>query len=97
MNIQIISAIENSRIIEFQYDGETRIVEPHCYGSTSKNNEVLRAYQIGGFSSTNTMEWKLFSVSKISNIKILENNFTTRQKEGYKQNDKAMSVIYKEL
>ena len=52
MNQEIIEAIENQNIIEFYYDGEFRAVEPHCYGVTTAGNEGLRAFQIGGYSST---------------------------------------------
>lgn len=97
MNTQIIDAIEKRRIMAFQYEGRSRIVEPHCYGLTVKRNEVLRAYQIDGFSSSGKMGWKLFSLSKISYIKILENNFTVREGEGYKKGDRGIYLIYKEI
>lgn len=97
MNTQIIDAIENRRTVEFQYEGRLRIVEPHCYGLTAKGNEVLRAYQVDGFSSSGKMGWKIFSLSKINNIILLENNFTVREGEGYKKGDKHMSLIYKEI
>ena len=97
MNEQIINAIENRKTMEFEYEGMIRIVEPHCYGLTKKCNEALRAYQIDGFSSSGKMGWKLFSLSKVSSIKILENNFNVREKDGYKNGDKGMSSIYKEV
>lgn len=43
------------------------------------------------------MGWKIFSLSKINNIILLENNFTVREGEGYKKGDKHMSLIYKEI
>ena len=36
MNQEIIEAIENKNLVEFYYDGELRVVEPHCYGLSKK-------------------------------------------------------------
>lgn len=96
MNVQIIGAIKNSKIIKFEYEGELRIVEPHCYG-LAKNGEAIRAYQIDGYSSVGKLGWKLYSVSKISKLEILEDNFKAREAERYKKGDTAMSVIYIEM
>ncbi|WP_432670588.1 hypothetical protein [Flavobacterium sp. SM2513] len=41
MSQEIIEAIENKNLIEFNYDGESRIVAPHCYGLSTKGNEVF--------------------------------------------------------
>lgn len=52
MNNQIIEAIENRNVIQFYYENELRVVEPHCYGMTTAGNEGLRAFQIDGYSSS---------------------------------------------
>jgi hypothetical protein len=52
MNQEIIEAIENKNLVEFNYDGELRVIEPHCYGLSKKGIEVLRAYQVDGYSSS---------------------------------------------
>ena len=44
MNSNICDAIENQFVIEFYYEREIRIVEPHCYGVSSKGNEIIRGY-----------------------------------------------------
>ena len=36
MNKEIIEAIENKNLIEFNYDGQSRIVAPHCCGLSTK-------------------------------------------------------------
>lgn len=95
MNTQIVNAIKQNKVIEFNYDGENRIVEPHCYGLTTKGNEAIRAYQIDGFSSTGTMGWKMYDLSKADNIAILDKTFEIRG--GYKKGDKGMSRIFCEL
>jgi len=95
MNTKIINVITNRKVIEFNYDGENRIVEPHCYGFTTKGNEVIRAYQIAGFSSSGKMGWKMYDLSKAENIIELDETFEVR--DDYKKVDKGMSIIYCEI
>ena len=95
MNQKIIEAIENQNVIEFYYDGELREIEPHCYGQTTAGNEGLRAYQIGGYSSSGKMGWKMYDLEKAEDIKVLEDTFDVRG--DYKQGDKGMVQIYKEI
>lgn len=92
---EITKAITSQSIIEFNYDGGIRIVEPHCHGVSSKGNHVLRAYQIDGYSSTGNMGWKLYDMSKVSTIIIKEEFFSIRI--DYKRGDKGMVTIYHEL
>lgn len=59
MNRAIVDAIQNSNILRFTYHGGTRIVEPFCYGTNKRGNEVLRAFQIEGVSeSEESFGWK---------------------------------------
>lgn len=95
MNSNICDAIENQYVIEFYYEGELRIVEPHCYGLSSKGNEIVRGYQIGGYSSSGKMGWKLYDLSKITGLTVTFNTF--HAETGYKPGDSAMSTIFCEL
>ena len=96
MNQEVIEAIENQNVIEFNYEGELRIVEPHCYGLTSKGNEGLRAYQTGGYSSSGNMGWKMYDLGKAYDIEVKDETFDG-PRPGYTQGDKGMSEIYSEL
>mgnify|MGYP000892629636 CR=1 FL=1 len=95
MNTEIINAVKNQNVITFDYDGESRIVEPHCYGLTTKENEAIRAYQIGGYSSSGKMGWKLYDLSKADDIEVLDETFEVR--DDYKKGDKGMSRIFAEI
>jgi len=95
MNKSIIDAINGKNLIEFDYDGESRIVEPHCYGLTTKGNEAIRAYQVDGFSSSGKMGWKLYDLSKADSISIIDETFETRS--DYKKGDRGMSEIFCEI
>ncbi|MFN3967252.1 MAG: hypothetical protein ACK4JE_06115 [Endomicrobiia bacterium] len=85
MNNLICEAIKYRRVIKFTYEGHERIVEPHTYGiHKDTGNEVLSAYQIGGYSSSGKVPyWRLYIVSKISNLQITDENFL-EPRPGYK-------------
>ncbi|MGN7988619.1 hypothetical protein ACTJKC_14820 [Pedobacter sp. 22226] len=95
MNKLIIEAIENQNVIEFNYEGTLREVEPHRYGKTTAGNEALRAYQVGGYSSSGKMGWKMYDLRKAENINILEITFDVRG--DYSKGDKGMSQIHMEI
>lgn len=95
----ICTAIENKNLLEFRYKDKIRIVEPHTLGINLKDNEVLSAYQIDGESdSIEIPNWGLFAISKISNLKILDNTFDEPIfSEGYNRNNLRMKEINCEL
>ena len=94
MNTAICDAISKRAVIQFYYDGGTRTVEPHCHGTSTAGNEVLRGYQSGGYSeSGKQVEWKLFDVSKISSLSQTGNTFP-QNRPFYNPTDKAMSVVH---
>lgn len=95
MNQEIIKAVENQNVIEFYYEGKLRVVEPHCYGETTAGNEGLRAYQIGGYSSSGKMGWKMYDLGKADDIDVTDDTFDVRI--DYKRGDKGMSEIYAEI
>ena len=94
MNATICEAINDQRVIEFYYDGSQRTVEPFCHGRTTAGNDVLRGYQISGYSSTGTVpDWKLFRLDKLSGLSVTAQIFRG-DRPGYNPNDSAMSQIY---
>lgn len=92
MEEQVCNAINTQNVIEFYYDGEIRVVEPHCLGITTKGNLSLRAYQIDGYSSSGKLGWKLYNLDKTDSIKVLDETFD-EPRNGYNPNDSAMTEI----
>ncbi|HEX2092933.1 MAG TPA: hypothetical protein VHG28_11045 [Longimicrobiaceae bacterium] len=92
---QIIrEAIENRRVLEFQYDGGPRIVEPFCYGIGKTGKHLLRGYQTAGYSSSgNPVGWRLFDLAKMSAVSATSVSFLGDRPE-YVQNDSAMVHIF---
>lgn len=94
MNATICQAIAVRKVVEFYYDGGIRRVEPHCHGVSSAGNEVLRGYQVGGYSeSGQPVGWKLYSMAKIGTVTATESVFLSNR-SGYNPNDSGMSYIH---
>ena len=86
MNATILNAVRTMTTISFWYDGEHRIVEPHCYGVDGKGHEAVRAFQLGGKG------WRLFHAGEMSRVTV--GDLTFRARPDYRRNDKAMDQIY---
>ena len=66
MDSVICGAIMGRHTIAFDYEGGQRVAEPWCLGFSGKGNQVLRAYQIGGYSkSGDPSGWRLYDLSKM--------------------------------
>lgn len=90
-------AIENRRLLQFTYDGFTRLVEPHTFGVDGKGHYAIRAYQVsGGSKSGEYVGWKLFHVAEICSGTVLDEQFSG-PRSGYKRGDKGFSRIFAEL
>ena len=68
-------AIENKRLIRFEYQGYPRVAEPHDYG-IMKAVKTLLVYQVRGESKTrNVPGWKHIRESEIRRLQVLEEPF----------------------
>jgi hypothetical protein len=94
MKSKICSAISSKKVISFYYRGGIRYVEPFCYGvHKSSGKEVLRGYQVKGFSEFGEpFGWKLYSVKEISQLVITGTGFKGDRKN-YSPNDPMMGKI----
>ena len=94
---EICKAIENQNLIEFTYDGCYRLVEPHTLGEGKTGKENLSAYQTEGTSlHGNVPDWKLFTLSKIIEMNVLDESFNG-PRPGYVRGDSRMVEIYCEI
>lgn len=75
VDILIRTAIAQARLVQLQYLGKKRIVEPHDYG-IHKGVVKLLAYQVGGSSSGKLPNWRWLDADKISDVRILDRTFS---------------------
>lgn len=94
MSKVICDAISRRARMRISYDGGRRLIEPHCHGTSTAGNEVLRAFQVSGFSkSGETTGWKMFRVAKIASTEILRDEFETNR-PGYNPADRGMAHVH---
>lgn len=84
----ILDAIKTGSVLSFNYHGEFRTVEPHCYGRDRKGHDALRAYQIN-------KGWRLFHASDMGPI--ATGGSFSGPRPNYNPNDPAMTTIYARL
>ena len=94
MDSTICSAIDSRSVISFYYNGGIRVAEPFCHGSGKQGQDLLRAYQIDGYSeSGNSVGWKLFRVDQMADVEKIDKQFSG-SRPLYDPSDSAMRVIH---
>ncbi len=94
MNTAVCEAIATRSLLQFHYAGGLRTVEPYRHGYSSAGNEVLRAYQISGYSSSrNPTGWRLFDIGKMGQLRAAPETFSTNR-PGYAARDPSMWSVH---
>jgi len=95
MNETIVQAIQGRKLLSVWYNGGTRLIEPHCYGLGKAGQELLRCYQVSGYSSSNQPTgWKLMTASNLQSIMSVDRTASS-PRPGYNPNgDKAIPTVY---
>ena len=94
MNTLICDAIRARRLIRFVYDGYERVTEPHIYGISTADREVLSAYLVGGWSaSEGAPGWRKYLVRDMHDIHVLAESFAG-PREGYNPEDRQVRQIF---
>lgn len=97
MDAAIIKAIQDRRILIFNYRGSPREVEPHAYGVNTVGHEALSCFQVAGSSSTGTpRDWKTLLVSEMSLLTMTDQTFPGPRPD-YVRDSKMFTRIYAQL
>jgi predicted DNA-binding transcriptional regulator YafY len=94
LELKIVSAIRERRVVKFIYNNSPRVVEPQTFGTSTTGNPILRGYQVAGASSSGKPRGlRLFEVSKIAALEITNTPFPEARPEHNPQ-DSAMSKVW---
>ncbi|WP_449258571.1 hypothetical protein [Chlorobium limicola] len=96
MESAICKAITSRKVLSvfFQGDDGYRLLEPYCLGIASNGIKVLHAYQISGYSnSESTSGWKLFRIDSLEFANLTDHLFAESRPECGKQMHAIESVI----
>lgn len=98
METIILNAIKNQKLLEFDYDGCYRVVQPHIYGlSAERAKRQISTYQIRGESNTGGLPaWRTFDLDKIENLKVLDEYFS-EPAAGYNPRDPKFRKIFSQI
>jgi hypothetical protein len=87
-------AITDKLVIQFRYDGRSRIVEPFCCGiSTSANQVLLRGFQIRGADKTKPLCWRLYELVEMSQLSVTSHGFKGKR-DGFNPQDPLITEIF---
>jgi hypothetical protein len=90
----ICDAIRTRSLLEFEYHGLRRVVAPYCHGLSRRGDEVLRAVQLRGDSSSGGFGFgKLWRVSELIGLRMSDENFTPDDPQ-YNPDDRGMVEIH---
>jgi hypothetical protein len=93
-NKAICKAIGRKAVIQFEYHGTIRIIEPQSHGISSAGTEVIRAVQTSPRNqSGKSIEGRFFDVSKMSGLKETGERFTNPGPH-YNPDDKGMIYVH---
>jgi len=89
---RLCEAIDDRRVVTFNYNWRYRKVEPYFVGEHDGEDEsMVRTFQVAGESvSGGIPDWRLFRLRRISNLVITEESFSPRRAQ-YEPNDPDMS------
>jgi hypothetical protein len=94
LELKICDAIGAQRMLEFDYGGYHRVVQPYCHGFTRKGAETLRAVQVNSDSRSGGRGYgKLWTVAKMENLRVAAATFDADDPD-YNPNDTALLEIH---
>jgi predicted DNA-binding transcriptional regulator YafY len=89
----IVMAMSQRQLLKIKYDTDPnfRVIEPYMLGENAKKEAILRAYDLS------KKDWRLFLLSKIMEIQVLESQFKGIRSGFSSGSDKAIKKIFRSL
>lgn len=94
MNPELVTAIQQRRLVQFFYAGLPRLVEPYLYGlDANTGREVLSGVQVEGASRSAVPGWKMFHLDEIADFQLTSRRFTGLNPE-YNPKDPLIRPVF---
>ena len=68
-------AVRGKNLVEFDYEGETKVLEPHMVAHNMQGQILLSGWFVRGDSKFGEEGWQDYMLAGISNLKILPERF----------------------
>ena len=88
-------AIRQRRMLEIEYKGHRRVVQPHIHGENQQGHDALSGVQVAGGSNTGELGWKSFLLDEVRRPRL--GTPFNGPASGYNPDDPAFVVIYSRL
>jgi predicted DNA-binding transcriptional regulator YafY len=73
----VCSAARARHVIEFTYDGHTRVVEPYVVWPSKDDEWQLGGWLVGGYSASGSEPpWRCYNIASMLNVNVLEQTFS---------------------
>lgn len=93
----VCRAIEERRLLLFNYNGRSRLAYPCAHGWLSTGNEALRAHEVAFVGSQRRVgSGKLFLLASMHLVELADETFD-RPPRGYQADDRGMASIHCQL
>jgi hypothetical protein len=89
----LCQAIAGKFLVQFKYDGRSRIVEPFCCGVNTSGNFILRGFQVRGSDKTKPLCWRIYELSEMSQLSVTQHKFNGKRVE-YNPADPSMTEVF---
>jgi hypothetical protein len=77
---QLCSAIRNKLVVEFTYDRQSRVVQPHIVWRDKSGGTIVECWQTGGYTSRGAIPcWSRYSVERIAQVHVTGDRFSAPQ------------------
>lgn len=75
----IRQALAERRVVQFNYHGHERRVEPHALGRVTEDRPALLGWQVSGDSASEPPPgWRTFLLAEMESVKLLRETFAPR-------------------
>lgn len=96
-DVVFIRAIHERRVVNFNYGGHERTVEPHAYGVATTGDVVLHGYQTSvGSASGKPPGWRTFNTAEIKELAVTETTFA-RARADYSAERPKLEPLWAEV
>ena len=89
---ELSKAIGARLLVQFYYNDEIHVVEPHLLGRNHQDEDCLCAWRISK-NGVNEEGWHCFNLTQMRQTKLLDNRFS-KKRPGYDPYNTAMTRVY---
>ena len=75
VEMMLSKAVRGKNLVEFDYEGGTKVLEPHMVAHNMQGHLLLNGWFVRGDSKFGEVGWQDYMIVGISNLKILPETF----------------------